>query len=751
LAGAMDHSARSQVSTEAEVEAEARPLLEGLGLGVGLPEGWRESARAVLARGTQQIGARRRLAALGVGLVTFVAVATLTGLPAPLRWGQFAGSATHTEGRAGLGIRLERLQGLDSGMHVKLVQTAQGGGMLELRPDVPLGPSIAFSGGPVVDINLSSVDQEIAGFGGAFTESSAMMFQKLPAGMQEQLLEQYFGASGLGYTLGRIHINSCDFSAGSYSFDDTNGDLSLAHFDTAVTHDTQALIPLVQRAMQKVQQAGGGQTLRLLATPWSPPAWMKRNHVMDGSASPCLRLECTSSWAEYIAKWVSAYKARNIPIWALTVQNEPMANSSWEACLMAPPEEADFLGGYLGPTMRREHPEVDIFVYDDSKHNIDAYATASLTHPTAAQYVRGIAFHWYTGDWFENVAAVHRKFPKATLLASEATYERTKWRAGMTQPYAEWGFGEGYAHDIIGDLNAGSAGWIDWNLLLDKQGGPNHVGNVCDAAMIATEQMTLELHPQYYFIGHFSKYIPPGSKRLWSTVRNSVKYSGTLRPYGTCTGQDGLEATAFLRPDQQVATVVLNCGDAPVSFKIRLGEHAITSSVPAHAIQTYMFPKLGLPPGYSPLQANAPPAPAAPIATTPMAATVAPATTLTTSPTPAPTMAPALAPATTTKEATVSTSLAWVGCFVHQGPGRLKEGRRALVHNTTACAKMCDGYRHILLHDQGMCSCRDQLPSSSEFSLVMLKSCLPLCAREDNMFPTRYCGGSESYAVYELK
>lgn len=261
---------------------------------------------------------------------------------------------------------------------------------------------------------------------------------------------------------------------------------------------------------------------------------------------------------------------------------------------MSPAEEAAFLGDHLGPTLKAQHPEVGIFVHDDQKNLLPDYLQAVLEHPTAAEFVEGAGFHWYSGDFFDKVAWVHGKFPNVKLLSTEATYEKRLWRADAAQTYSDWSFGEGYAHDIIGDLNAGAVGWIDWNLLLDRNGGPNHVGNVCDAAVVANVQaQQLELHPQYYYIGHFSKFIPSGSKRIEVAVRSAAKSAPSLPPraYGACTGQDGLEVTSFLRPDEQIVAVVLNCADASIDFKLRHGGSAVGSSIPPHAIQTYLLPK----------------------------------------------------------------------------------------------------------------------------------------------------------------
>ncbi|CAK0798864.1 unnamed protein product [Prorocentrum cordatum] len=319
---------------------------------------------------------------------------------------------------------------------------------------------------------------------------------------------------------------------------------------------------------------------------------MKENQLMDHSSRPCLRQETDvhSAWAKYFVKWIAAYQQHGVPIWAVTVQNEPENNATWEACLFTPGEEADFLGKYLGPALSSEHSNVSIFVYDHNKDNVAHWAKIIREHKDAAKYADGIAFHWYSGDGFEDVASIHAAMPQLQLLASEATYERWRWKEGATLETGEWSFGEGYAHDIIGDLNAGSIGWIDWNLLLDEKGGPNHVDNVCDAAMMANlSKGDVYRHPQYYFMGHFSKFILPDSVRLVTTVGPTLSYRGNDREYGSCTGDDGLQATSFLRPDGLVSTVVLNCGDDAVEFKLLHGERAALTSVPPHSIQTYVF------------------------------------------------------------------------------------------------------------------------------------------------------------------
>jgi len=449
---------------------------------------------------------------------------------------------------------------------------------------------------PVIDLSSDDTDQVLVGFGGAFTETSATVFYKLSPTRQREILDMYFGLDGLGYTLGRTHINSCDFSLSSYSFDEVPGDVRLAHFDGNLRHDVESgLIPLIKAAQEKI--ASVGRALKLLASPWSPPAWMKTNGQMDGdggSGTDNLITAYYEPWARYMEKWIAAHKAQDIPIWAITIQNEPMQNQRWESAQFTVEQEVDFLANYLGPIVKGSHPEVDIYAYDMFKPHIHEWAEAVYSHADASKYAAGIAWHWYSGDLFSLVDKVHRSYPQAKLLPSELTYEQVKWAPGTKVEDGDWSFGEGYGHDIIGNLNAGAIGWIDWNLILDPTGGPNHMGNVCDSAIMAnTTTGHLFIHPQYFYIGHFSKYILPGSQRIRSTLEGTagpVSLEDAMRRgYGVCTAEDGLQATAFRRPDGHIVAVVLNCAGEAIDFKLRDRGRVIKGSIPPHGIQTYMF------------------------------------------------------------------------------------------------------------------------------------------------------------------
>lgn len=473
-------------------------------------------------------------------------------------------------------------------------------------------------GVPAITVDTEWLDQTIEGFGGALTESSATVFKGLNYKLQDEVIDALYSKDGLNYNMGRTHINSCDFSLSSYSFDDVDGDVGLKHFDTDLHRDQQSLIPFIKRAQAKVKSEGGN--LHIVASPWSPPWWMKQNKNMNKSSKTCLVPHYRKVWAQYIAKWMAAYEQQGINVWGMTIQNEPVASNPWESCIYSGSEEADFLADHLGPVMKKHHPDVKIFGFDHNKLDMVPYVDKLAKNKKAMQYLDGVTFHWYTGDMFWALMDVHGKHPDLIMLSSEATYER--YRMGLAhyagqvmtpQPLADNGkyeLGLGYAHDILGDLNAGASGWIDWNVLLNHWGGPNHLLNTCDATLITdgggdggTAPPDYNLarkvwkKPQYYFIGHFSKFLMRGFRVAHTTVENSGK--GKIpgdRVYGTCNDLDGLEAMAAVGHSGETVVIVLRCGQKPwkdLDFKLRIGKNGkwLKLKIPPMGIQTYVFPK----------------------------------------------------------------------------------------------------------------------------------------------------------------
>src|SRR5215213_3901448 len=376
--------------------------------------------------------------------------------------------------------------------------------------------------------------QTFLGIGGAITDASAETFAKMPADKQQEILTAYFDADrGIGYTLARTNIHSCDFSSGSYTYV-AEGDKDLKTF--SVEHDRQFRIPFIKKAI-----AAAGGKLTLFASPWGPPAFMKDNNNMLKGGK--LKPEFYQSWANYYAKFVKAYEREGIPVWGISIQNEPMATQRWESCIYSAEEERDFLKNYLGPTMRRAGLGAKkIIAWDHNRDLIYQRASTLLADPEAAKYVWGIGYHWYE-PWsggepmFDNVKLVNEAFPDKHLIFTEGCADSFK-----SERLKDWALGELYGRSMINDFNSGTAGWTDWNVLLDETGGPNHVQNFCFAPVHAdTRTGELIYTNSYYYIGHLSKFARPGARRIASSPSRSP-----------------LLSTGFLNPDGSVAVVVMN-------------------------------------------------------------------------------------------------------------------------------------------------------------------------------------------------
>src|SRR5438105_5732747 len=391
-----------------------------------------------------------------------------------------------------------------------------------------------------VFVDPSKRAQTMLGIGGALTDASAEVFAKLPPAKQREFLDAYFDASkGIGYTLGRTNIHSCDFSSASYTYVN-EGDKELKSF--SVNHDKQFRIPFIKQAL-----ATAGGKLSIFGSPWSPPAFMKDNNDMLHGGR--LKPEFYQSWASYFAKFIKAYEREGVPVWGITIQNEPMATQRWESCIYSAEEERDFLKNYLGPTMKSERlGDKKIIVWDHNRDLIYQRARTILTDPKAAQYVWGIGYHWYEpwsgGDpMFDNVKLVHETFPAKNLLFTEGCVD-----AFNAQRLLDWRLGEQYGRSMINDFNSGAVGWTDWNVLLDETGGPNHVNNFCFAPVHAdTKTGELTYTNSYYYLGHFSKFVRPGAKRIASSPSRSP-----------------LLSAAFMNTDGRVAVVVMNKSDQQI-------------------------------------------------------------------------------------------------------------------------------------------------------------------------------------------
>lgn len=402
--------------------------------------------------------------------------------------------------------------------------------------------------------------QKVLGFGGAFTEAAAYTLSRMSEDKRAEVIRSYYDTEdGIGYSIGRVHIHSCDFALENYTYVEDH-DIELKSFD--ISRDQKWILPLIKDAMLVK-----GDEISILASPWSPPAWMKTNGDMNRGGQ--LKPEFAEIWARYYTKFIRAYEAEGVPIWGITVQNEPAVAQRWDSCLYTAEEERDFIKNHLGPVMHQESlQDVKILIWDHNRDVIVERASVVLSDPEAAKYVWGTGFHWYVSEEFENVGKVHELFPDKHLLFTEGCQER-----GVK--LGEWFTGERYGRNMIGDLNNWTEGYLDWNIVLDETGGPNHVNNLCDAPIIAdTTTNTLHYNSSYYYIGHFSKFIRPGAVRIGLEVRRNPA---------------GVYSTAFLNENGTVAVVVMNESDNDHGFSLGSGEQRFVHNLPAHSIATYVI------------------------------------------------------------------------------------------------------------------------------------------------------------------
>ena len=425
-------------------------------------------------------------------------------------------------------------------------------------------PDVSFEdfGQPVetqvcVFVDPTRTFQTFIGIGGALADAAAEVFAKLPEAAQKEFLTSYYDRTkGIGYSFARTNIASCDFSSDTYGYVADN-DTSLSSFNVA--HDEKFRIPFIKQAI-----AAAGGTLPMFVSPWSPPAWMKDNNdVLHGGK---LLQKYAQAWANHYVKFIKTYESMGMPIWGLSVQNEPMAKQKWESCLYTAEDERDFVKNYLGPTLQKNGlGDKKLICWDHNRDLIYQRATTLLSDPEAAKYIWGIGFHWYetwtgSAQQFENLKRVKEAFPEKELIFTEGCVEKFDLNR-----VNDWSLGERYGNSMVNDFNCGTVAWTDWNVLLDENGGPNHVGNFCFAPIHAdTKTGKLIYTNSYYYIGHFSKFIKPGAKRI-----------------SCSTNRDKLQSTAFLNPDGKIVVVVLNLSDSKLPYRLWIaGKAAPVTSLP---------------------------------------------------------------------------------------------------------------------------------------------------------------------------
>ncbi|MBT8305577.1 MAG: glycosyl hydrolase family 30 [Maribacter sp.] len=432
--------------------------------------------------------------------------------------------------------------------------------------------------------------QTITGFGGAFTESSAYLLNKLGKENRKKIIDAYFSKDGANYSLTRTHMNSCDFSLSNYSYSPVEGDKNLEHF--SIKEDKDDLIPMIKDAM-----AASEDGFKIFGSPWTAAPWMKDNNKWVGGK---LLPEYYDTWALFFSKYVDAYKEEGIDIWGFTVENEPLGNgNNWESMHYTPEEMTEFVVNHLGPKLEADGKgDLKILGYDQNREHLKEWVDVMFRDEASSKYFSGTAIHWYASTYEvfpEELQYAHEKAPNKLLIQAEACIDaqvpvwqddRWYWKKEAT----DWGFDwapdadkhlhpkyapvNRYARDIIGCLNNWVDGWVDWNMVLDTKGGPNWFKNWCIAPIIVDPQKDeVYMTPLYYTMSHFSKYIRPGAVRI-----------------GLEKSDQALLVTAAKNPDNSIAVVIFNDSEDSKSINLSLNNRSNDITINAKAIQTIIIP-----------------------------------------------------------------------------------------------------------------------------------------------------------------
>lgn len=469
-------------------------------------------------------------------------------------------------------------------LEVEIYETASNGNKLKRITQFQEAETSAS-----IKLNPNKSFQTITGIGGSFTESSAYLLNQLSEENRTKVLEAYFGDEGARYSLTRTHINSCDFSLSNYSYAPTPGDTELKDF--SVKEDMDDLIPMIKDAMV-ISSAG----FKIISSPWTAPPWMKDNNSYVGGK---LLQEYYEIWALFFSKYIQAYKDQGINIWGLTVENEPLGNANnWESMHYTAEEMTDFVSKHLGPKLEQDgFSDVVLLGYDQNRDHLKEWVDVMYNDEGSSKYFDGTAIHWYasTFEVFPEVLQyAHDKAPNKYLIETEgcADAEVPHWQEDewyWSKEATDWGWDWAseeekplhpkyvpvyrYARDIIGCLNNWVDGWVDWNLLLDRQGGPNWFKNWCLAPVIVDpEADEVYMTPIYYAMAHFSKYIRPGAKRI------------------DFTNNSELQVTAVKNPDSAIVIIILNESEESQNIELDLEDKKTKFSISSQAIQTVIIP-----------------------------------------------------------------------------------------------------------------------------------------------------------------
>lgn len=425
---------------------------------------------------------------------------------------------------------------------------------IEIAPQKDTGSQELY----ILNIYPTVQYQKVNYFGGAITDSVCATLEKLPPKKQDEVINAYFGPDGIGYKAIRTHIDSCDFSTSQYCAVGKNTGHDLAAF--SLEHDIERNILWIKRAY-----AAAGESLPVILAPWSPPAFMKTNGSRTGGGR--LKPKYYDVWAKYLCVYIKGYMDHGINVTAVSVQNEPNAVQTWDSCLYTADEERTFLSEHLYPALCAEGlQDVKINIWDHNKERMFDRASAVITEETDAM-IGGVAFHWYSGDHFDAIRLVRERFPDKIITFTEGCIEYSRFDKNQLAN------AQMYAHDMIGNFSAGMNNFLDWNICLDENGGPNYVNNLCEAPVICdTRTGNVAFKMSFKYISHFSRYVKPDAKRIGSTVYTNE-----------------IEQVAFINKDGSIVSVLLNRGAKLLPVFIRAEGNIFPLNLPPASISTVVI------------------------------------------------------------------------------------------------------------------------------------------------------------------
>ncbi|XP_050327113.1 lysosomal acid glucosylceramidase-like isoform X1 [Bactrocera neohumeralis] len=419
--------------------------------------------------------------------------------------------------------------------------------------------------------------QNITGFGGSFTGAVSYILDNLSQDVQDHIYKSFYSPHGIGFNLMRTSIGGSDFELAPWAYNELpENDTTLSNFTQLDSRDEKRI-----EQIKRLKLVTNVENLRIKAAAWSPPPWMKSNNKWTGTSR--LKEEYYQTWADYHLRWIELWEKAGLPIWAISTGNEPsngvifMFFAKFMSLGWTPRKQAVWVSDNLGPTIRSKYQDLVIFGNDDQRYTFSFwFKMMKAMRSDSVDYLTGLSVHWYWDEIFEPafIDVARKEMPDKIMLVTESCIGDKPWQSAVPI-LGSWKRGEKFARNFLQNLQHDFNGWIDWNIVLDEQGGPNYVSNFVDAPSIANMTSLNEFYkqPMFYTMGHFSKFIPEGSTRI-AAERTNVN----------------VDTVAFLRPDGSVVVVVFNSGYASVNVEVRdKKQGSIKINIPQKSIHTILY------------------------------------------------------------------------------------------------------------------------------------------------------------------